>query len=766
MSNSILLNWAIMAVSFFNTILLLWLGATVLLNAERRDWGIGLATGGLLLGGAFFVSHTAILGLFIGGHMVSGYTAIISEGLLVIGRNMIFWWTVGLIPAIVLPFAWYLIMLWYGGFWNREDLRSGRFPDRAISGSVTDRPEPNKTLRSWRPLRLNSPSLYERQRYLFWLVVGLLVSGLGGLVIGIILLAIPTQALLNLRLFIRWSIAGIPFMALAYSGYVVLCIALSLDALRRPGPTPRVMGNEARQRARPYLIGASLALLVVSLLVTGILLWAVQETRHMMLYQFYDEAIEALSWFDLLISSIIGVVILLLGQAVVSYEVFTGKSLPRRGLMRHWRRAIILAIGYSIPVGFSIAIALRPLYSLLLTTILMTVFFALSSWRSYAERERYIDSLRPFVASQRLYDQLLTPSAPPDVDIHTPFHALCTDVLDATMGYLTAVGPLAPLVPSLTFGVETNPNVANLAGEFIEPQRRKELEENKKNSAPSAPLRLVPLEPTQYEGAIWAIPLWSERGLIGIFLLGPKRDGGLYTQEEIEIARVSGERLIDTQASAEMARRLMDLQRERLAQSQVIDQRTRRVLHDDILPSIQTAMIALSGSGGGNSDVIASLTDAHHQISDLLHEMPTITAPEVARLGLVAALRRAIDNELAHAFDQITWHVTPDTEAHAKTIPTLTAEVIFYAAREAVRNAAKYGRGEGDFNLQIHINWHDGLEIIIEDNGVGLGTVSPNSGSGHGLALHSTMMAVIGGELSVESLPGQFTRVTLRYRNP
>ena len=39
---------------------------TVLLNADRRDWGIWLASGGLLLGGAFFISHTAILsdGLF------------------------------------------------------------------------------------------------------------------------------------------------------------------------------------------------------------------------------------------------------------------------------------------------------------------------------------------------------------------------------------------------------------------------------------------------------------------------------------------------------------------------------------------------------------------------------------------------------------------------------------------------------------------------------------------------------------------------------
>ncbi len=66
----------------------------------------------------------------------------------------------------------------------------------------------------------------------------------------------------------------------------------------------------------------------------------------------------------------------------------------------------------------------------------------------------------------------------------------------------------------------------------------------------------VSLSPSQYNGAIWVVPLWSERGLIGLLLLGSKRDDGLYTQEEINIARVSGERLIDTQASAEMSRRL------------------------------------------------------------------------------------------------------------------------------------------------------------------------------------------------------------------
>src|SRR5690242_21432905 len=50
-------------------------------------------------------------------------------------------------------------------------------------------------------------------------------------------------------------------------------------------------------------------------------------------------------------------------------------------------------------------------------------------------------------------------------------------------------------------------------------------------------------------------------GLIGVMLLGEKGDGGLYAQEEIEISRATGERLIDTQASAQMAQRLMLLQR-------------------------------------------------------------------------------------------------------------------------------------------------------------------------------------------------------------
>ena len=62
-------------------------------------------------------------------------------------------------------------------------------------------------------------------------------------------------------------------LALVYPVFILACIGLALDALLRPGPTVRIMGQLARQRARPWLAAASGVLLLVSLLVAAILWW-------------------------------------------------------------------------------------------------------------------------------------------------------------------------------------------------------------------------------------------------------------------------------------------------------------------------------------------------------------------------------------------------------------------------------------------------------------------------------------------------------------
>ncbi len=719
MTGEFSLDWAVMAVSLFNTILLLWLGLTLLLNAEPRalrrtqggQWGIWLASGGLLMGGAFFVSHSAILG----------------HGLHHVSRGMNFWWQVGWVPVIVLPCAWYVVMLWHAGFWD----------DRQA------------------PLR--------RRHRLWFLLAVLLTAGLFGLFI----FANPLPSywqVAQLDLSATPSVGDIPLLILVYPFYILLCAALSLDVLRHPGPPGWVMGDLARRRARPWLVAASVALLIVSLLVAWVMFWIVSNARQRTLHDVYTTMSVAVAWFDVVIQLLIAVATILLGQAIVSCEVFSGKTLPRRGLMRHWHRAVILAAGYGAVMSWGLIVQLRAVYGLLLTTIVVVFFYALLSWRSYAERERYIDHLRPFVASQRLYEHLLTPArtVASEADARALFHALCNDVLDACMAYLSPLGPLTPLVgPALTHpegAWEHNrpslppSSLSEIAAQFGHPQQT-----------------CVSLDPSRCGGAMWAVPLWSERGLIGVLLLGEKRDGGLYTQEEIEIAQASGERLMDTLASAEVARRLMCLQRQQLAQSQVVDRRTRRVLHDDVLPLLHAAMLTLNSGqadlGRETADAISHLSDAHRQVSDLLRDMPPAAAPEVTRLGLVGALRQTVSDELANAFDAVTWHVEPQADGQARSIYPLTAEVIFYAAREAIRNAARHGR-DGDtarpLHLCIEIRWRDGLEILIQDDGVGLQAAGPSvTVCGRGLALHSTMMAVVGGTLALHSMPGEYTRVLL-----
>jgi signal transduction histidine kinase len=740
MTGDFTLDWAVLAVSLFNTILLLWLGLTVFLNAESRVWGIWLATAGLLLGAIFFISHSAIL-----GHGVSTITP---------GLN--FWWQIGWIPVAALPLVWYLVMLWYCGFWERHE-------------------ETN----------LSRNKLYQRHKIWFSLT---LLTGI--FLLAYLLLSNPLPSFSQLaanNLGSPPSIIGIPLLVLGYPIYTLLCTGLSIDVLRHPEPSTRLMGDLARIHASRWLISATLMLLIVGLLVGWVMGWIVGNVEQGLLSL---GTLEIIGKFDFVIETLIAVSVLSLGQAVVTYEVFTGKTLPRRGLSQYWRRAVILAAGYSLLLALGLTLQLHPIYSILLSMLLIVVFYALLGWRAFAERERIIQNLRPFVTYRGIYDGILDSEknrfSQGIEDINEPFRALCEDILEARQACLVPLGALA----SLTGKPLVYPN----GNDFPLPDLSEVIPRL------GSPVDVgIPLTSEMAGEMVFAVSLWSERGLIGVLLLGEKGSGNLYTQEEIEIARSVGEHLIDIHASMEMARRLVNLQRQRLVQSQVVDQQTRRVLHDEILPLVHTSLLNLAGSdyetGGTVPDAISQLEEIHRRLSDLLSRLPATTAVEVRRLGFTGALRKLIDVEIGGAFDEIAWTLQPEIADQFDKIPTLVAEVVFFAAREVLRNAARHGRQESSgtpFCLAIDLKYQNGLVIKIEDNGAGfafdqpslfseggspqLGQEDASTGAGedsskrwtstggyggHGLALHSTMMAVIGGSMTVESAPGQHTRITL-----
>lgn len=692
MTDNFFVDWLSLAVSLNNTILLLWLALTVFLNAERRSGGILAISASLLFASAFFFSHSAILGL----------------GLHVDSEGLDLWWRLGWIPVIVSPFGWYAVVLWYSGYWD-------------------DRSSP----------------LHRRHAVWFDLAALVAIALVASLIVAN---PLPSFAgVISLQYPRSFEIGSIPVLILVFIAEIFLCIILSIDALVRPRPSSRVMGDLARRRARPWLVSAAMVLLAVGLIVTGILLPITSSSSQQMDEMF----IFWIGVLDLVIAVLIGISIFLIGQAIALYEVFTGKPLPRRGLVRRWYNAVILAVGFGLVAALALRLRLHPIYVIFLATALVTIFYALYAWRSFLERDRSIRDLRPFVSSQHLYDSLLRNVNP---DTGRLFHALCRNLLNARQAYLVGIGPLASLVPSLAY---PNPSssLPKLPPNLFE-----------------APHKIcIPVDPTQYAGAAWVVPLWTERGLSGALLLGEKTDGGMYAQEEIEIARASGERLIDAIASAELARRLMALQRERLTETHLLDRRARRVLHDEILPQLHAALLALNASVTPSSTPLhltvesqspsEMISAAHHQISELLREMPRSSASDIPRLGWFAALRSST-NDAASEFKHVSWEISEVAEEVLRGLNPMVAETLFFTAREAIRNAAHHSRAQ---NLWVRVGHDQGLTIQIEDDGVGPrgGTVANQERAGQGLALHSAMMAVIGGTLAVDPREGGGTRVRI-----
>jgi two-component sensor histidine kinase len=679
---------AILTVSLANAVLLLWLGLTVLLNADRRTWGMWLACAALLLGGIFFVMQ--------GSEAAYGWVSVVFA--------VHFQWPLGWFIGLSLPLAWYVVMLWHAGFSESREA----------------------------PVR---------RGHRVWLWAVLLFAAV---VFWSTARAYRYPATWRAPETIQGEMA-VPLLAAMYAVFIALCIILSIHALSHPAPSDRMMGDLAYRRSRPWLLATSAGLLSATVVLGGIMvLLAARPPRQA------EGGIPLLAvWGVLIVSALILVSVLLLGQAVVAYEIFTGKTLPRGGLRQHWHWAVLLALGYGIIVGRSVAVGSLSGLGLPMVTLLLAVLFALTNWRSYSERQRYIDHLRPFVSSPRVYDALVHPDAA-QIDAATPFGALCEKVLDTQRAYLITLGPLSALAgPPLAYPPEAEPptDVSEMTALCTSPGQL-----------------FLAVDPARYGLAQWAVPLWSERGLIGLLLLGAKTGGGLYTQEEMEIARASGERLIDTVACARMAQRLMTLQRQWLSDSRLTGRQTRRVLHDDVLPQLHALMLSLSGSSEARvKQAVRELADTHRRLSSLLQELPTAGASEVAALGLAAALKRSIDDEFASSFDAVEWTAEPLAEQKARDLPPSAAEVLFHAAREAVRNAARHGRGDhadGALKLSVGLVWRNGLEVTVEDNGVGFDT-SQYASTGHGTAIHSTLMAVIGGAWVTESSPGKGTRVTL-----
>ena len=223
--------------------------------------------------------------------------------------------------------------------------------------------------------------------------------------------------------------------------------------------------------------------------------------------------------------------------------------------------------------------------------------------------------------------------------------------------------------------------------------------------------------------------------------------------------------MLDIAISAELSNRLIKLQQLRFSEQSIIDQRPRRVLHDEVLPTLHSAMLQISRSEENNESTLKLLSNTHRMISNLLKELPSAYAPQFEHIGLAQAIRKLTIEEFSSYFKKIDYQWEEFVETKLNDLSQLKKEVIYYAVREAIRNSALHALpkvGEEKVSLTIRVTTNTEINIVVQDNGGGVKNgKDPSKGTGQGLAIHSTLMELIGGRLSIESEPGSFTRVSL-----
>ena len=218
------------------------------------------------------------------------------------------------------------------------------------------------------------------------------------------------------------------------------------------------------------------------------------------------------------------------------------------------------------------------------------------------------------------------------------------------------------------------------------------------------------------------------------------------------------------------------LLRRRIVDVKLLDAQHRRVLHDEILPQMHLALLrletlryTLNDEHKQTTETIQQhevLDDAVQTISDAHRRhaanMPANTPSAPHRLerdGMLHAIRIMLRQDFQQAFDEVEWAIPEETMSRIdEVVPPAIAELIFAAVQEALRNAARHGRGSDVHRhlcLSIKASYDQNLEILIADDGVGIvSATSSTTGTGGGLLTHSALLAIAGGSLLVKSTPG------------
>lgn len=761
-----LLQTIVVALSIFNLIAFLWLAFTVWLNGNRGRMIARVGVVGLGLSALFFFLHA----LLISGPIVQ------TAGLV----SPDFLWHLIWLPALGVPYIWFVIGLHYAALINPGWRR--RRPALLLFSGLLG-------------CTVFVLLLFNESTFTFLGTVRLLAYG-----------EVPEPERMGL-------LSPLVLLPILFLCYVTLCAIGPWFTPTRVGRLLRVLWyaqvkskQKLRQRladafwddpvqvdmleepvlswhlARPGLLVAALLMVGLTTCLGVLGVWSMVSwlRRGGDVDTVVPISIHALPLNLFLLDSIatgfVALIILLLGYSIVRHGILIERPLARRGFFEQWRGIVIMATTISVFIALLVALTGSNLGSLLLITILATAAYALFTWSSYTAHDRYISMLGPFLRSANLRHWLQTDVEKTEQSMEDLFFHLCNDVLEVQCARLVVL--TGAVRRSFTYrwpqfdGYDEENQALVLAK--TQAQLHDKMDEERAGTKHTPTRVRMTLQGQSL--VCWVLPIYDELGVVATFYLGPRHDRSLFTEEDMDLAQACGQRILDTLRDHEAMQAVAGLLRRRIVDVKLLDAQHRRVLHDEILPQMHLALLRLETlrytlndeqkqtaemrqQHEALDDAVQTISDAHRRLAAMMRANTPSAPHRLERDGMLHAIRIMLKQDFQQAFDEVEWAIPEETMSHIdEVVPPAIAELIFAAVQEALRNAARHGRGADVHRrlcLSIKASYNANLELLIADDGIGIvSATSSTTGTGGGLLTHSALLAIAGGSLLVKSTPG------------
>lgn len=146
-------------------------------------------------------------------------------------------------------------------------------------------------------------------------------------------------------------------------------------------------------------------------------------------------------------------------------------------------------------------------------------------------------------------------------------------------------------------------------------------------------------------------------------------------------------------------------------------------------------------------------TTAFRKVRDFIFDLRPMMLDD---LGLVPTLKRYID-----AFkDQSGMDVRMMVSGRERRLQSYEEVMIFRAIQELAYNASRHSGGSG---LKVQLDMGEGeIKVSVEDDGKGVEMEGLSEKSGMGLKLIQDRVEMMGGEMAIDSVLGQGTRIVFQ----